>query len=266
MQHLDLSFNGIDDSYGQIFKKLIITQTDWRTQTLWSNGLREYKPSKNLTTTGLFVLILAGNKISDGFATILTSALKLDDFIPVIDLHSNSISEKGVNSLIDIINNENKRIISLDLRDNPGLTEKLCSKLAKKLVKVINKHKKDEEYYNKLIENKWINKDLIKLITPEKNLTKKSKSFIKSKKTMTRTNSKPQVFTEINSAKKKLNICNYCQIFEEGLRKVEEKCENVKVENNKMKTLLQNFQTPKVNANSTSSPKDLVNFFIVIFY
>jgi len=257
IQNLDLSYNNINDSFAQSFRKMIVAHTQWRNDIVWLSGLRGIKPSSSLNRSGLFVISLAYNRISDEFAEELSKALKIDNYITVVDLRNNSITEKGVDFLLNILVEDNTKLINLDLRDNPGFVPKSKTKLIQKLERNISKLKKDKEFYKIITENNWINTELLR---GSKRKKAKSVSRAKNKEV-----ANTQANTPLPYKKKRLNAkdvsnkreesennCESCKFYEKEMEKAKSKYMNIIVENQKMQKLLQTYQTTATITNDNS--------------
>jgi Ran GTPase-activating protein (RanGAP) involved in mRNA processing and transport len=64
------------------------------------------------------------NRLSDGFAKSLQKALTYDNYLKVINIAGNNLSEFGIKCLIKLALIENTSIVAFDARCNPGSTEK----------------------------------------------------------------------------------------------------------------------------------------------
>ncbi len=161
IEHLDLSYDGLDDSYGEGLRRVIAAHTERRCEILWIHGLRNSQPEDNAYRCGLFELVLTDNRISDAFVEQIVRALSYDDFISVLDLRRNDIHQKGIDILLHMLRDNNEALLNLDLRDNPGLLPSHRKLLAYRLLKNIQKGRQDEQYFRIIVERKWINKDLL---------------------------------------------------------------------------------------------------------
>ena len=97
MSRLDLSYNNIKDSYGEIFGGIISCQAQNRDQAKWKKGLRlinhNAKGGKK-DVGGLKELILTHNKFGPNFLRHVLTSIKDDNYIRVIDLRMNQFSNK----------------------------------------------------------------------------------------------------------------------------------------------------------------------------
>ena len=65
------------------------------------------------------------NRLGDGFAKSLQSALCLDKYLKVINVSGNKITDYGLKLIIKMALMENTSLIGFDARLNPGCTEKV---------------------------------------------------------------------------------------------------------------------------------------------
>ena len=105
---LDLSYNDISDSNGDILARIISNQTQNRDNLKWKNDLRRLQlppqgeSSKNGQRKartggeikGLKELYLVQNKLGAFFIKCMLDALKFDDYIRVIDLRKNRLTKQ----------------------------------------------------------------------------------------------------------------------------------------------------------------------------
>ena len=82
---------------------------------------------------GLKKFDLSVNKLGYQAAKHISQSLKTDCFLRMLNLSSNQITAEGVKELIDRLVN-NKAILNLDLRDNPGFKRKYHRQIALKLL------------------------------------------------------------------------------------------------------------------------------------
>lgn len=104
---LDLSYNDISDSNGDVLARIISNQTQNRDNLKWKNDLRRLQlppqgeSSKNGQrkartggdVKGLKELYLVQNKLGAFFIKCMLDALKFDDYIRVIDLRKNRLTK-----------------------------------------------------------------------------------------------------------------------------------------------------------------------------
>lgn len=97
IQVLDLSYNNLRDSYGDIFARIISAQTQNRDQVKWKKQLRILDININSKTkdhVGLKELILTHNRFSGIFLRNVLTAVKDDNYLRVLDLKHNKFTSK----------------------------------------------------------------------------------------------------------------------------------------------------------------------------
>ena len=135
LSYLDLSYNNLNDKYGNIIIKLIMNQAQRRDQIIWSYGLRNEKPPIN-EKLGLISLNLSNNKLGNETADILTKVLSTDQYLRAIYLNDNKIENNSCKKFIYMMR-KNLALLTIDLRGNPGYDDYLHSRLVMKMAKNI---------------------------------------------------------------------------------------------------------------------------------
>jgi len=133
LSYLDLSYNNLNDKYGNIIIKLIMNQAQRRDQIIWSYGLRNEKPPIN-EKLGLISLNLSNNKLGSETADILTKVLSTDQYLRAIYLNDNKIENNSCKKFIYMMR-KNLALLTIDLRGNPGYDDYLHSRLVMKMAK-----------------------------------------------------------------------------------------------------------------------------------
>ena len=133
LSNLDLSYNNLNDKYGNIIIKLIMNQAQRRDQIIWSYGLRNEKPPIN-EKLGLISLNLSNNKLGNETADILTKVLSTDQYLRAIYLNDNKIENNSCKKFIYMMR-KNLALLTIDLRGNPGYDDYLHSRLVMKMAK-----------------------------------------------------------------------------------------------------------------------------------
>ena len=133
LSYLDLSYNNLNDKYGNIIIKLIMNQAQRRDQIIWSYGLRNEKPPLN-EKLGLISLNLSNNKLGNETADILTKVLSTDQYLRAIYLNDNKIENNSCKKFIYMMR-KNLALLTIDLRGNPGYDDYLHSRLVMKMAK-----------------------------------------------------------------------------------------------------------------------------------
>jgi len=133
LSYLDLTYNNLNDKYGNIIIKLIMNQAQRRDQIIWSYGLRNEKPPIN-EKLGLISLNLSNNKLGNETADILTKVLSTDQYLRAIYLNDNKIENNSCKKFIYMMR-KNLALLTIDLRGNPGYDDYLHSRLVMKMAK-----------------------------------------------------------------------------------------------------------------------------------
>lgn len=95
------------------------------------------KKDKIQNRKGLREIILKRNCLGEVFMEALSSCLRYDRFIKVIDLQANLIPDSSIKSLVKSSLKENQSLVSFTVVKNPGLTEKTRKQIALYLLKNI---------------------------------------------------------------------------------------------------------------------------------
>ena len=102
------------------------------------------------------------NRLGDGFAKSLQKALTYDNYLKVINISGNNISDFGIKCLIKLALIENTSIVAFDARCNPGSSEKNERQLALCMLKNIEKMQQKGLPINK----NWLKWDLFSVGIP----------------------------------------------------------------------------------------------------
>ena len=111
----------MDSDTGRFISKIISTQSERRDQIVWACGLRGEVPEGQSHRSGLSKIIIENNGFNDNFLFHLIHALNYDEYIQILSLKNNKISEEGVKECCRLLKS-NRSLLSLDLRHNPGYT------------------------------------------------------------------------------------------------------------------------------------------------
>lgn len=118
---LDLSFNNLDGQSGGLIGKILSSHSLNRDEKVWLAGLRGEVPENDVNLEGICEVNLMGNALTNASINDLCYFLSADGWTRSINLRYNRIGAAGlveINGMLD--NNEN--LISLDIRNNPGMT------------------------------------------------------------------------------------------------------------------------------------------------
>ncbi|CDW82224.1 UNKNOWN [Stylonychia lemnae] len=156
LEVIDFSCNGITDDCGGLLAKIVQEQSEMRDQVVWLHGLRGEKP-KNLEEIGLKEFHLCYNKLGSNFIKALAKVVKYDEYLRVIDLKFNKITDNVVKSdLIPALKNNNS-LTNLDLRNNNCNSYKHQQIIALCLLKNIDKLKKSKI----IVKKQWLNPSVL---------------------------------------------------------------------------------------------------------
>ncbi|CDW87947.1 UNKNOWN [Stylonychia lemnae] len=182
IEKLDLSDNQIGDQESIYIVRFMKQQGEKRENTLWMTGLRhsDYdskpyqnpseenqmsnlvmqpnSPYKNIqmiqsryfqkkdrikNRKGLREVILKRNYLGSFFMENLQKCLRYDRFIKMVDLQGNRFQQQDIKQLIKFSLRENTSLVSIDVQNNPGCTEKYKKQIALCLLKNIEMMKRD---------------------------------------------------------------------------------------------------------------------------
>ena len=119
IQVINLAYNNIKDSDGDLIAKIVSYQTQNRDQLKWKGDLRT---QQQLNKGGLTELHLQYNKLGGNFILSILNALKYDEYIKVLDLRKNLFSTTLLEdtTTYDLIRSlqRNESITNIDFRGN----------------------------------------------------------------------------------------------------------------------------------------------------
>jgi len=124
-----------------VLGKILSSHCKNRDDIIWLSNLRGEDVLEDVSLNGICELNISNNAIDSQCIKDICKFLYFDQWTKSINLRYNAISEEGIKELIGLLKN-NFTLISLDLRDNPGLNEALNQQIYKKLIKNINLYKK----------------------------------------------------------------------------------------------------------------------------
>lgn len=111
---------------------------------------------------GLREIYLKRNKLGDIFAQGLQTCLKYDQYLKVVDVSNNKISQERLREVIKLSLTENSSLVAFDARGNPGCNEKSRKQIALCLLKNIEQMKKK----NIEIREEWIKQECLTFKIP----------------------------------------------------------------------------------------------------
>lgn len=118
---LDLSFNNLNGQSGGLIGKILSSHSLNRDEKVWLCGLRGEVPENDVNLEGICEVNLMGNNLTDASINDLCYFLRADGWTRSINLRYNRIGAAGlaeINQMLDT----NENLISLDVRNNPGMT------------------------------------------------------------------------------------------------------------------------------------------------
>ena len=96
-----MSYNNLKDSLGDIFAKIVSSQTQNRDQVKWKKQLRiiniNIKSENANAVPGLKELILTNNKFGPYFLKTMLNSIKDDNYLRVLDLRKNKFTKEVLN-------------------------------------------------------------------------------------------------------------------------------------------------------------------------
>ncbi|EGR29888.1 hypothetical protein IMG5_146610 [Ichthyophthirius multifiliis] len=145
---LDLSFNLLNGQAGGLIGKLLSSHSKNRDDRIWLCGLRGEVPENDVNLEGICELNLMGNALNYKSVKDLCYFLQFDGWTRSLNLRYNQIDAEGLLEIDKMLDN-NENLISLDIRNNPGITPNTdeLEKFGESL-KVISKR-----IFDKLIRN-----------------------------------------------------------------------------------------------------------------
>ena len=121
---INLAYNNIKDSDGDLIAKIVSYQTQNRDQLKWKGDLRTQQQVNNM---GLSELHLQYNKLGGNFIINILNALKYDEYIKVLDLRKNLFTTTLLEdtTTYDFVRSlqRNESITNIDLRGNQGFNK-----------------------------------------------------------------------------------------------------------------------------------------------
>ena len=119
IQVINLAYNNIKDSDGDLIAKMVSYQTQNRDQLKWKGDLRT---QQQMNKGGLTELHLQYNKLGGNFILSILNALKYDEYVKVLDLRKNLFSTTLLEdtTTYDLIRSlqRNESITNIDFRGN----------------------------------------------------------------------------------------------------------------------------------------------------
>ena len=122
IETIDLQCNELGDKHQLYITKVICAQYELKDVLRWKLGLRN-PDTLNVSKLGVKKFVLSRNNFGDVFAYHLGVALKSDEYVKSVCLKKNKIGFEGIKNLAEACH-VHPFLLSVDLRDNSGYTEK----------------------------------------------------------------------------------------------------------------------------------------------
>lgn len=171
LETLDLSCNALDDRVSYLVAKIVSGQSERRDLVVWSYALRGEQPPDDQHKQGLKQLILAHNNFADSTASELVLALRNDLHMRSVDLRNNQVSERWCSEFARLMT-DNRTLTNVDLRLNPGFSQKTHRELALGLLRNIQdlKAKGELESLDESVEikSKFVRSEVLTVEIPKK--------------------------------------------------------------------------------------------------
>ena len=127
-----MAANDFDDEYAPFICQILSTQQAVKDELVWQYGLRNETPPSDQMTS-LKKLVLSHNRLTVKTVRYINRLIKSDSYLRSLDLRGNDMCTEAVEELYDALK-DNDSIFNLDLRQNPGLSQKLHRLLALKML------------------------------------------------------------------------------------------------------------------------------------
>lgn len=132
IEDVNLSCNHLDDSYCYLINKILSSHQEEKDEQVWKYGLRNEKPPRE-SMLSLKKLNLSHNQLGLRTVRIINRTIKSDQYCRALNLRANNLCTEAVSELYDALK-DNATIFNLDLRQNPGLSQKMHRLLALKML------------------------------------------------------------------------------------------------------------------------------------
>jgi hypothetical protein len=129
---INLAANGLSEIHGPIIAKIIQTHQQKKDELKWLRSLRSDNTDFDKIRT-LKQLILAHNELCGSGIKDIARVIKNDTYLRCLDFRGNRILAKEIDELYSSFK-ENDTLFNVDLRENPGLSEKMARTFALKML------------------------------------------------------------------------------------------------------------------------------------
>ncbi len=132
MVSINLAANGLSEIHGPIIAKIVQTHQQKKDELKWLRSLRSDNTDFDKIRT-LKQLILAHNELCGSGIKDIARVIKNDTYLRCLDFRGNRILAKEIDELYSSFK-ENDTLFNVDLRENPGLSEKMARTFALKML------------------------------------------------------------------------------------------------------------------------------------
>ena len=108
-------------------------------------------------TSGLRILSLKKNHLTDLFGKSLMSCIRFDKYMKVVDISHNRFSTNCLKHLVAQSLRENTSLVSVDVRFNPGASQSILKQVALCMLKNISVHRK--KFFT--LKDSWVSPKVI---------------------------------------------------------------------------------------------------------
>jgi hypothetical protein len=129
---INLAANGLSEIHGPIIAKIVQTHQQKKDELKWLRSLRSDNTDFDKIRT-LKQLILAHNELCGSGIKDIARVIKNDTYLRCLDFRGNRILAKEIDELYSSFK-ENDTLFNVDLRENPGLSEKMARTFALKML------------------------------------------------------------------------------------------------------------------------------------
>ena len=132
IEEINLAANDLDDEYAYMLNKILSSHQEKKDEIIWKYGLRNERPPLT-SMSSLKRFNLSHNRLTVKTVRIINRSVKSDNYCRALSLRANNLDTESVEELYDALK-DNGSMFNLDLRQNPGLSQKLHRLLALKML------------------------------------------------------------------------------------------------------------------------------------
>ena len=133
IEEIDLAANELDDRSSASIAMIVQAHQETKDHFIWQYGLRNEKPPR-FKMQSLKRLDVSHNKFTRKSAFAFSRVIESDTYMRCLNLGANEFDEEAVGEFHEGMKS-NYSVFNLDLRENPGLTQKLHRQLALRMLK-----------------------------------------------------------------------------------------------------------------------------------